>query len=152
MCDDNGNNFIVTLHTILLEPDLCNSLFSIITLINSGHPCLFQKGLCVVYYGDKEKNAVTLPHSAQSKHAFLRTIKHMSKSKKIEPRKKVDLGLLNYRLGHRYTRSLMAGDTVNIWEDTELMIDPYPFCTPCQISSMNKNSRSKNPLRRKAPF
>ena len=35
----------------------------------------------------------------------------MSKSKKMEPRKKVALELLYHRLVHRYTISLMAGDT-----------------------------------------
>ena len=43
-------------------------------------------------------------------------------------------------------------DTVNIWEDVELRIDPDPFCTSCQISSMNKKARSKAPLKTKAPF
>ena len=71
MCDDNGNYFIATLHNVLLAPDLCDMLFSIITLMNSGHTCLFNKGFCTVYLGEKEKNAVTLPHSAQRKHAFL---------------------------------------------------------------------------------
>ena len=60
MCDDNGKTFIATLHNILLEPDLCDSLFSIITLMNSGHNCLFHKGFCTVYFGAREKNAVTL--------------------------------------------------------------------------------------------
>ena len=44
MCNDNGKPFIATLHNILLAPDLCNRLFSIIVLINSGHTCLFHKG------------------------------------------------------------------------------------------------------------
>ena len=34
MCDDNGDTFITTLHNIILEPDLCDRLFSIITLMN----------------------------------------------------------------------------------------------------------------------
>ena len=50
-----------------------------------------------MYLGDKEKNAVTLPHSAHSKHEFLGRIKQMSKSKKIALRKKVDLELLHHR-------------------------------------------------------
>ena len=78
-------------------------------------------------FGDKEKNAVTLPHSAQKKHAFLGEIKKMSKSKKIAPRNKVSLKLLHHRLGHRSTRSLMAGYTVKIWHEIELRIDPEPF-------------------------
>ena len=34
MCDDNGCPFITTLHNVVLEPDLFDRLFSIITLIN----------------------------------------------------------------------------------------------------------------------
>ena len=111
MCNDNGNTFIVTLYNVLLAPDLCNRLFSIITLINAGHTCLFHKGFCTVYFGAKEDNAVTLPHSAVRKHAFSGKI--MEKSKKNPAGKKIDLELLHRRLGHRYTRSLIAGDTAN---------------------------------------
>ena len=75
-----------------------------------------------------------------------------SKKKKLPARKKIALELLHKRLGHRSTRSLLAGDTTNVWEDVELRIDPYPFCTSCQISSMKKKARSKNPLKPKAPF
>ena len=46
----------------------------------------------------------------------------------------------------------MAGYTANFWEDIELRIDPDPFCTSCQISSMNKQDRSKIKLKPKAPF
>ena len=37
MFDDNGNTFVATLYNVLLAPDLCDRLLSIITLINSGH-------------------------------------------------------------------------------------------------------------------
>ena len=70
MCDDNGKSFIATLHNVLLAPDLCDRLFSIITLMNAGNTYLFHKGFCTVYFGAKEDNAVTLPHSALRKHAF----------------------------------------------------------------------------------
>ena len=83
MCDDNIKNFIVTLYNILLAPDLCDSLFSIIALMNAGNTCLFNKGFCTVYFVSEKKNAVTLPHSSQKKHAFLGKIKHMSKKKII---------------------------------------------------------------------
>ena len=43
---------------------------------------------------------------------------------------------MHQRLGHRSTRSLIAGDTANFWEDAELKIDPDPFCTSCKISSI----------------
>ena len=75
MCNDNGNAFIATLHNVLLTPDLLDRLFSIITLMNLGRNCLSQKGFCTVYLRDKGKNAVTFPHSAQRKHAFLGEIK-----------------------------------------------------------------------------
>ena len=76
----------------------------------------------------------------------------MSKTKKLAPRKKFSLELLHQRLGYRYTRSLIAGYTANFWKDIEIRIDPDPLCTSCQISSMNKKDRSKNPLESKAPF
>ena len=44
LCDDNGKKFIATLYNILLAPDLCSRLFSIIMLMNAGHNCLFTKG------------------------------------------------------------------------------------------------------------
>ena len=82
MCDVNGKTFIATLHNVLLAPDLCDRLFSIIKLMNSGHTCLFQKRFFTVYFGSKYNNAVTLPHSAQRKHAFLGKIME-------KPRKKI---------------------------------------------------------------
>ena len=66
MCDNDVKTFIATLYNVLLAPDLCDRLFSIITLLNAGHICLFCKGFCTVYFGAEKKNAVTLPHSAQS--------------------------------------------------------------------------------------
>ena len=70
MCEDNGKTLFATLYNVLLAPDLCDRLFSIITLMNAGHTCIFHKGFCTVYFGAKEDNAVTLPHSALRKHAF----------------------------------------------------------------------------------
>ena len=52
----------------------------------------------------KEKNAVTLPHNAQRKHAFLGEIKEISKTNKLPFRKKITLEKLYRRLGHRSTR------------------------------------------------
>ena len=46
----------------------------------------------------------------------------------------------------------MAGNTANVWEDSELQIDADPFCTSCKISPMNKKARSKVPLKPKSPF
>ena len=70
MCDKNGNPFIATLQNVLLELDLRDRLFLIITVMNLVHTCLFRKGFFMVYFGDKKENAVTLPQSAQRKHAF----------------------------------------------------------------------------------
>ena len=37
MCDNNGKLFIDTLYNIILSPDLCDLLFSIVTIMNSLH-------------------------------------------------------------------------------------------------------------------
>ena len=87
MCDDNGKPFIATLHNVLLAADLCDGLFSIIIIMNSGHTCIFHKGFCTVYFGAKENSALTFPHSAQRKHEFLGKIMEKSK-KKITSKKK----------------------------------------------------------------
>ena len=89
MCNNNGKTFIATLYNVLLEPDLFDRLFSIITLMNSEHTCLFQKKFYNVYFGAKDNNAVTLPHSAQRKHAFLGKIKYMSKKKNHQKERKL---------------------------------------------------------------
>ena len=81
MCDDHGDLFIATLQNVLLAPDLCDRLFSIIKLMNSGNTCLFHKGFCTVYFVGKEKNAVTLPNSEQRKHAFLGKLKKCQKQR-----------------------------------------------------------------------
>ena len=103
-----------------------------------------------MYFGAKEDNAVTLPHSAQSKHDF--SGKNKDVSKKNPSRKKIALELLHQRFGNRSTRSLIAGDTASVWEDVELRIDTDPICTLCKIPSMNKKARSNIPLKPKAPF
>ena len=112
-----------------MEPDLYDKSFSIITLLNLGHTCLFQKGFCTVYFSNKKYKAFTLQHIAHRKHAFLVKTKDMFKSNKLAPINKSALRLLHHRLGHRYTRSFMAEDTANAWKDNELRIDPDPFCT-----------------------
>ena len=104
MCEDNGKTFIATLYNILLAPDLCDRLFSIITLMNAGHTCLFHKGFCTVYFLADKINEVTLPHSAQRKHIFTGKIKDMPKKKKLPAMKKIALELLHHRLRHRSAR------------------------------------------------
>ena len=91
MCDDHGDPFIPRLHNVLLAPELCNRLFSIVTLMNSGHTYLFHKRFCTVYLRGREKNAVMLPHITQRKHAFLGEMKELLKTKKLPSRKKVAL-------------------------------------------------------------
>ena len=144
----------MVLYNVLLAPDLCDILFSIITLMNAGHTYLLHKGFCTVYFGAKEDNVVTLAHSAVRKHAFMvESMESLKKNaKKNMKRKKISLELMHHRLGHRSTRSLMAGDTANVWEDADLQIDADHFCTSCKISSINKKARSKVPLKPKSPF
>ena len=68
-----------------------------------------------MYFGAKEKNAVTLPHSARRKHEFLGKIMEKSKKNKLPTRNKIALELLHQIFGHRSTRSLLAGDNANVW-------------------------------------
>ena len=50
-------------------------------------------------------------------------IKETPKTKKLPSRKKKTIELSDQTLGHISTRSLLAGDTDNIWEDTDLRTD-----------------------------
>ena len=152
MCDDTGNTFIATLNNILLAPDLCDRLFSIMALMNAGHTRLFQNGFCTVYFGAEKKNEVTLPHIAQRKHHFAGKIKNMPKKNTFPEIKKVALELLHQRLEKISTIPLLAGDTEKNWEDAELRIELDPCCTSCKIYSMNRKARSKITLKPKAPF
>ena len=59
--------------------------------MDAGHTFIFHKGFCTVYFGADKRNAVTLPHIAQRKHAFAGKIKNMSKKNKSPARKKIAL-------------------------------------------------------------
>ena len=103
-------------------------------------------------FSDNKHNMVTLPHSAQRKHAFLVKTKEKSKSQKQITNNKVYLVLLHQILGHRYKKLLLAGDTANFWQGIEIRVYPDLFCTSCQISTINKKDISKTPLKDKTPF
>ena len=105
-----------------------------------------------MYFGDKKENSVTLPHSEQKKHAFLIKTKEKDKSKKLAPRNKFALKLFHHRLGHISTRSLMAGDTANIWKGVGIRIHIEPFFTPCQISSVNKKNWVQKSIETRGTF
>ena len=47
--DNTSKRFIAMSYSILLAPELCNRLFSIIRLLNLGHTCLFQKWFAQTY-------------------------------------------------------------------------------------------------------
>ena len=91
MIKNNGKPFTVNFYNVILVLHLCDMLFSIITLMNLGHTCLFHKIFCTVYFRYKEGNLVTPPHIAQKKHAVLVKTKEMSKSKIIAHRRKIAL-------------------------------------------------------------
>ena len=91
-------------------------------------------------------------HSSQQKHAFFVKTKENSKSQKQILKNKVSLGLFHQRLGHRSTRSLLDGDTENIWQNIEITVDPKYFCTSCQIFTTNKKSGSEAPMKPNTPF
>ena len=151
MCNDHGYSFIATLHNVLLATELCDLLILIIKSMNSGRTYLLHQWFYTVYFIANKKK-VTLLHSAQRKHAFWGEIKEMSKTNNLPAKKKFALELLHHKLGHRSTRLLLAGDTDNVWEDIQLIPDTDPFCTSCQISSINKKARPKILLTPKAPF
>ena len=139
MCDDKGKPFIATLYNVIFDPELCDRLFNIITIMNLVHTCLFHKWFCTVLFSANEKNAMTLPHTSQRKRAFLVKMKENSKTQMQIPRKKVSLRLLHQRLGHRSTRSILAGSNASFWQYIDLRVYPYPFCTSCQISTIKKS-------------
>ena len=78
-------------------------------------------------------------------------MKEKSIPQKYIPKKKVSLELLHQRLGHRSTRSILAGYTEVFWQEIQLRVYPEPFCTPYQIFTINKNYISKKPLNLKIP-
>ena len=59
---------------------------------------------------------------------------------------------MHQRLGHRYTRSLLAVDNTHVWQNIELGMYTETFCASCQISAIGKKSRSKTPLNPNTPF
>ena len=83
--------------------------------MNSGYTYLFRKWCCNLYFREKETNSVTLPPSAQNKHALLVERKEMSKTKKLPSRKKMAPELLDQRFGHRSIILLLDGGTTNLW-------------------------------------
>ena len=54
MRDDSGKHFIATLYNLLFASDLCNRLFSIVTIMNLGHTYLFNKGFSKVFFSYNE--------------------------------------------------------------------------------------------------
>ena len=52
--------------------------------MNSGHTCFLHKGLCMVYFGDKNKNTFTFPHSIQQKHEFMGEFKKCQKQRNLQ--------------------------------------------------------------------
>ena len=117
--------------------------------MNAGHTCLFSQRVLNGVLRSREEKC--------GKNRILHKGNMLLREKlricqKNPARKKIAFEFLHQRLGHRSTRSFLAGDTDNFWEDEELRIYPDPFCTSCQIYSMNKKARSKIPLNPKAPF
>ena len=70
------------------------------------------------------------------------------KIKNLISKKKFSLKLLHHRLGYRPTRSLLAVYNKNVL----LRVDPDPFWTSCQISTINKNPGSKTLMKPNTPF
>ena len=95
MCDDNGKTFIATLYNVLLAPDLCNRLFSIIKLMNARNNCLFHKVFCTVYLGAMEKKCSNITTQCTKETCISRKkhgkIMEKSKENKLTARNKIAL-------------------------------------------------------------
>ena len=85
-----------------------------------------------------------LPHSEERKYTFLVKTKESSKPQKQIPKRKVSFELLHQWLGHMYTRLLLDGDTTNVFQYIDIRVDPDPFCTSCQISTIKKVIDQRN--------
>ena len=83
---------------------------------------------------------------------MVKKTKKKSKSQEQIPNRKVSLELFHQRLGHKYTKSPLAGYTLNVWQYIELRVDPEPLFTSFQIYSNNKKARPKTHLKTKTPF
>ena len=112
----------------------------------------FSQGVLHGVLQSKEEKCSNITTQCTKETCISRKNHGKVKENKLPARNKIALELLHQRLGHISTISLLAGDNANVWEDVDLRIYPDPFCTSCQISSMNKNSRSETPLKPKAPF
>ena len=62
-------------------------------------------------------------------------LKKISKTKKLPSRTKINFELLHHIFGYRYSISLLAGDSDNVWDNIELRIYPDPFSASFQIYS-----------------
>ena len=120
--------------------------------MNPGHTCLLYGYIYVVLFSANQQNMVTLLHSPHRKYAFLVKTTEKSKPKTTFHKKRVSLELLHQILGHRSKMSLLDWDTANVCQDTEIRVDPDPFCISCKISTIKKQPRSKIPLNPKTPF
>ena len=96
MCDYKGKTFIATLHSVLLAPNISAGLFFIITLMNLGHSCLFNKGFYEVYFGSKEK--MWLPY-----HIVHKGNMYFCKEKKVQK-------IRNYHLGRKLVYNCCTRD------------------------------------------
>ena len=97
MCDDNGKPLIDTIYNILLAPDSCVQIFSIITLMNLKHTCHFHKGFCMIFFGCNSQNRRHY-RIVHIKTFISDKTKENSKSQELTPKKRVSLELLNQRL------------------------------------------------------
>ena len=111
----------------------------------------FIKGIarCI---SDQRRKCSNITTQCTKETCIYRKNNGKTKEKKLPAINKIVLELLHKRLRHRSARSLLDGGTDTFWEYVELIIDPDPFCTSCQISSMDQKSRYKKLLKPNAPF
>ena len=112
--DENGKPFIVTLYNMILAPDSCNRLFSIVTLMNLGHTWLLYKGVLHGLFWWKQTEHGDITVYCTKKTCNRGKNEGKVKIKKQIPKNKFSLELLHQILGHRFKRSLLHGYIKNV--------------------------------------
>ena len=115
--DDNGKNVIATLYNILFAPDFSNKLFSIITLINSGHTyiTLVQMNRTWLHYRISCR---------ENMHFWLKR-----KTPKANPQKKIFFGIIASEIRTHVNKVTTGWIYCKCLEKIDPRVDPDPFFT-----------------------
>jgi transposase InsO family protein len=151
MLDDEGIRVQAVLENVMYVPGLTQRLFSITDFVNNGNTATFEKNALRLYFG-KRKIPVTIQMSngrvsampAQSKLQE-KKVQFTSSPSATKPKKRIRAELLHDRLGHRSTKTILAGSTHEVWSDVVAELTPDQDCIDCQIATIRSSDRNKHP-------